>query len=198
MSSKMQVLFVIHTSHVLAAFTRTADPEGKLKVEDLVGTALPVRGASPVPSVANKEPLLVPPEMLDVATVELAADAFVTPSAFVVSGTKLDAIGSVSPSSPDLTFDYITIKTASNVPENTKVWAQIQQAAPPAGEEPLRRVVAGEIPSTTAAVKLALTSLPGQPPASIPVGDYDAVILVAGQQPLFTRLTAAASPLTPP
>ncbi len=194
MSSKMQVLFIKQTGHVLTAFTRAADPEGKLKVEDLVGTALPVHTGHVVTGAANQEPLLVPPEALDVATVDLEEEAFVTPSAFIVSGTKLDALGSVAPSPPVLTYDKITIMTASNVAEKTKVWGRIQQVAPPPDEAPIRRVVEGEIDSGKQSVELVLKSLPDQQPASIPAGSYDALVLVAGLRSRFTRLTVPPPP----
>jgi hypothetical protein len=189
MSSKMQVLFVKQTGHVLAAFTRAADPEGKLKVEDLVGTALPVRAANDVMAATSPEPLFVPSDSLDIATVDLEEEALVAPSSFIASGTKLDALGGIVPGQPALAYDKITITTANNVAQSTKVWAQIQQTSPPLGEEPISRVVEGEIISATKSVELVLKRLPDKQPASIPDGSYDALILIAGQQPFFSRLT---------
>lgn len=52
---------------------------------------------------------------------------------------------------------------------------------PAAGQEPSRRVVEGEIPIGASDVALDLRSMPDRPPASIPSGAYDILVLVAGQ-----------------
>ena len=55
MNEKMQVIFFKHTSHALAAFTRTADPEGKPSIENLVGDGIEARNKATVPAPRNRE-----------------------------------------------------------------------------------------------------------------------------------------------
>ena len=91
MNDKMQVLFVKQTGHVLVAFTRTADPEGKLQVSDLTGSGLFVRNRTSVSanSLSGGETLVVPAEALDVAVVDYDPDVFTTPIGFVASGGRV-------------------------------------------------------------------------------------------------------------
>src|SRR5262245_35738598 len=94
MSDKMQVLFVKQTGHVLAAFTRTADPEGKPEVSSLAGSGLLVRNRTIVSGTpSGGETLVAPSDSLDVAVVDYDPDVFNDPRSFVAGGGKVAALG---------------------------------------------------------------------------------------------------------
>jgi hypothetical protein len=195
----MQVIFVKQTGHVLAAFTRSADPVAKNEMADLVGTALPVSNTKLVkPVVGNGERLFVPPVSLDFATVDFEEDAIFSPLSFVVGGPTLNVLGNQVPGDPVLTKTDITIVTANAVSpavapavaEDTKVWAEIHQIDPMPGDEPMIRVVEGKIEKANSSVKLVLRPLPGDQPVPVAAGDYFAVVLMAGYKPLFKKISA--------
>jgi hypothetical protein len=99
MSDKMQVVFVKQTGHVLAAFTRTADVEGKPPVGALTGNGLIIHNrkvVSATPSVGD-ETLLASPEALDIAVVDYDRDVFSNPRAFVAGGGKVAKLGTAIP-----------------------------------------------------------------------------------------------------
>jgi hypothetical protein len=136
----------------------------------------------------------VPVESLDLAAVEFDEDVFVTPSSYVASGATVDLLGNVAAGIPDLQEDKITVKAAGDVTVKTAVWAQIQQVTPAPGEDPVSRVVQGEIPENEDHVELVLRRLPALQPASIPTGDYEVAVFVAGQRAFFGRLTVPPPP----
>src|SRR5262245_23377418 len=106
MSDKMQVLFVKQTGHVLAAFTRAADPEDKPKISVLAGSGLLVRNKKVItPSASGGETISVPAGALDVAVVDFDPDVFLLPSIFAAGGGKVESLGATAPSSPTLTAD---------------------------------------------------------------------------------------------
>lgn len=186
---KMQVIFVKQTGHVLAAFNRTAD-DSKSKIEDVVGAGLPFRNMLIIDALgaaAGGEFVVFPPEALDVASVDFNEDTFLMPLNFVTSGSKVDQLGSVTLPVPTLTASQITITVSLAVPDKTKVLAVVQQVTPAPGQEPLRRVVEGEIASGASNIALDLKSMPDKPPASIVPGKYDVLVLVAGRLRHFVR-----------
>lgn len=119
---KMQVIFVKQTGHVLAAFNRTAD-DSKSKIEDVVGAGFPFRNMLIIDSLgaaAGGEFVLLPPESLDVASVDFDEDTFLVPLNFVTSGPKVDQLGNVTLPVQALTASKITIKVTNPVTEKPK------------------------------------------------------------------------------
>ena len=98
----MQVVFTKQTGHVLAAFTRAADPEGKVKVGELTGSGLPVRkrrtinGAASVASGLLTQIMIVPADSLDSAVVDYESAVFNSPVGFVVGGGEVAKLGADS------------------------------------------------------------------------------------------------------
>ena len=158
MNEKMQVLIVKQTGHVLAAFTRTADPEDKPAVSALAGSGLLVRnrGAVPPPS-SGVETFLVSSGSLDVAVVDFDPDVFLLPSRFAASGGKVEPLGPVAPSSVTLAVDKLTIAVANaNAPSsNLKVWAQVEKVVTPTDSEPVKRVM---VPAQARSARKVLAS----------------------------------------
>jgi len=196
MSDKMQVLYIEQTGHILAAFTRVADADSLTDIKTILGDGLLVHNLKSIPSAAGTagETLFVPLDQLKVKVVKLNPGAFFAPLGFVVNGGEASELGNVKPSTPSLTVNDIKITITTAVSEATNVWVQIQENNPPPGDEPKRRVMSGQITpvsstSTGKDVTLTLRLRPNSPPASIPKKEFDILALVAGEKPLFARLT---------
>ena len=193
MSDKMQVLFVKQTGHVLAAFTRTADPEGKVSANDLTGSGVRIRNVTRVGATPpGGETLSVPPDSLDVAVVNFDADVFTSPLSFAAGGGVVAQLGTDIPQtipSADFKTGQITVTLSSPAAEDLSVWLQLEEVNPLPGNEPERRVTQGLMSKTESTVDLNLTIRPGGPPASIPKKDFYVLVLVAGHQPLFAKMT---------
>jgi hypothetical protein len=210
MNTKMQVLFVKQTAHVLAVFTRTADPEGKPRVSDLTGSGLSVRNRKPISpaSTTGGEILVVPPDALDVAVVDFDPDVFTAPIGFVVGGGRVARLGSgmikLDPGKPPLpppagppapktppivnfSAMRVTVVIEGDTTDDKGICVVLQEAQPPAGNEAERRVAKGVITSGTHFVSLDLKTSPDGANASIPKTDFFILALVAGYQPLFDK-----------
>jgi hypothetical protein len=206
MNDKMQVLFAKQTGHVLAAFTRTADPEGKPKVEDLTGGGLLVRNMSLPATIA--ETILVPPETLDVSVVDFEPAVFSSPREFVVGGGEVAKQGaivltlvSVAPppatppppllASPPPVIKFsaarVTVELDGDVTDEQGVCVILQEANPSPGMQPERRFAEGAIKSATHFVSLEWKTSPAGALASIsdPPRSFFVLALVGGYQPLF-------------
>ncbi|HMG72002.1 MAG TPA: hypothetical protein VK582_00760 [Pyrinomonadaceae bacterium] len=196
MSAKMQVLFVKQTGHVLAAFTRTSDPEGKPKVNDLVGSGLLVRNPKILATTGTTggEEITVDPDSLDVSVIDFNPDVFRSPSGFAVSGGTAELLGPVTPEVPVLAEDKLTVSLGPasapvNAPDDLKVWAMIEKILTPTDTEPLRRIMEGKIKKTETHTDLSPTIKPGGAGATIPLtSKYYALTLVEGRQPVFAVL----------
>lgn len=204
---KMQVLYIEQTGHILAAFTREAAAESLIDVSSLAGTDLIVRNEKKNPAALTTnndrgETLSVPIDLLEPKIVDLNENAFVMPFNFMVGGGQANKI--VVPAllilgNPTLTTDEITITTTlpsgvTTVPEETKVWAQVQEKEDSStGSEPIRRIVAGTITPQNAStgsdgksVTLTLRTRPNEQPTPILTGKtYFVLVLVAGRPPDF-------------
>ena len=189
MNDKMQVLFVKQTGHLVAAFTRSADPEGNAGVQSLAGTGVLVRNVQKrLPAASGGESLLVDASSLDVAVVDFRSDVFPAPIQFTAGGGAVARLGTGTSATLSIgTFntDAITIQLSAMPNENVKVWAQIEQLTP--GMPLERRVVQGEIDKTQTGVTLRLTTSLGGPQASLPnKNTCNILVLVAGYPPIFS------------
>ena len=209
MSDKMQVLFTKQTGHVLAAFTRTADPEGKPKVSDLTGgNGLLVRNEDTT--------IFVAPETLDVSVVDLDAGVFFSPRDFVVGGGEVAKPGlnpvvlssvtddvpplppedppDPSPATIQFTSVRVTVVIEGDASDDEGVCVILQEANPPLGMEPERRVAQGAIAKATHYVSLNWkTSVDGAlAPISNATQEFFILALVAGYQPLFAKRRPAS------
>lgn len=194
MNNKMMVLFVKNTGHVVAAATRATDPEGKASAAALAGTGLPVRSSRKIaPTLAEEKALVIPPDSLDVAVVQLDPDVFGSPLSFVAGGGVVAKLGSSIAVVDLFKTDKVTIEASSPPSDNLGVWVQLEEVSPTPGNAPERRVMEGVIDKgtngTNKSVTLDLTIRPGGPPASIPnnTKEYYILVLVAGHQPLFSQ-----------
>lgn len=213
MSSKMQVLFVKQTGHVLSVFTRTSDPEGAPKVKDLTGSGLLIRSDAVVaPAVSGGEEVAVPPESLDVALVDYDPEIFISPLGFVAGGGRVVKLGTgaanvatLAPSgtvpppppalppaaltTPVFTFSTsrVTVQTVIDATDDTGVCVVLQEAPPLQGDKPARRIAQGVIKSGTHFASLDLKATIDGPVASIEVKDFFIMALLAGHQPLFGK-----------
>lgn len=205
MNNKMQVLFVKQTGHVLAAFTRTTDPEGKPQVSDLAGSGLFVRNRTIVSAASSSggETLVVPPDALDVAVVDYDPGVFTAPIGFVAGGGRVAQLGSEviqldaaspptaapAPQNPPIVNFSATRVTAVievNTTDDKGICVVLQEAQPPVGSEPEHRIAQGVITSGTHFVSLDWKTSPDGANASIPDTDFFILALVAGYQPLFS------------
>lgn len=219
MSNKMLVLFAKLTGHVLAAFTRAADPEGKPSISDLTGAGLLVRNKTGVSAtLTGGEVLVVPPESLEVAVVDFDPDVFSDPRSFVAGGGTVSKQGPTStaqlasptispppaspspstalvpPGSPPLvnfSNARVTVQVDANVTDDKGVIAILEEAQPLPGDAPERRTAQGVIKSGDYFVSLDLKTGPDGSLASISNKQFFILALIAGYQPLFgTRLPA--------
>jgi hypothetical protein len=201
MSAKMQVLFAKQTGHVLAAFTRTADPEGKPRVGDLTGAGLLVRNRKKLP-LTDGETLIVPPETLDISVVDFEQTTFSSPHEFVVGGGDVARLGApaitlettlASPPPPTPAPPFHTPPrvnfTAARVTVELDSCFILQEALPAAGVEPERRIAQGTIKTGTHFVSLDWKTSPDGSLASVvnTTQAFFILALVAGYRPLFGR-----------
>lgn len=196
MSDKMQVIFVKHTSHVLAAFTRTADPEGKPPIEELVRDGFPVRNYSTVPApLSGAELLIVPPTKLnenkevvgaiDAAVVDFNESVFVSPTSFAVSGQTTSLLSKVT-ITLTLNLNLLTVDLPSPTPNDLKVWAQLAKVVTATEPDVDTRVIERKIEKNQRSVGLSLTVEPNGPAIPIQAGkSYYVMVLVEGMRPVF-------------
>lgn len=212
MSGKMQVVFAKQTGHVLTAFTRTADPEGKVKVGESGGGLLVRHLRSVTTASQSIMPGLlsltatVPAEALDSAVVDFHPAVFVAPRRFVVGGGEVAELGAntvdlgtanplpVPPLPPatshsplvNLNTVRATVQIESAATEEKGVCIVLQEAAPSPGDEIERRIAQGAIPQGEHFVSLDWKTSPDGSPASVSGGrGYTLFVLIAGYQPLF-------------
>ena len=206
MSTKMQVLFAKQTGHVLAAFTRAADPEGKPKVSDLTGAGLLVRNKDL--GLVGGETLSVPPEALDLSVVDFELTTFSSPREFVVGGGGVARLGAASitleptlaspppptpapplhtPSRVNFTAARVTVELDSDASDDKGACFILQEAFPAPGTEPERRIAQGAIKTGTHFVSLDWKTSPDGSLAPIvnTTNAFFILALVAGYQPLF-------------
>ena len=191
----MQVVFVKQTGHVVAAYTRSADPDGKVPVEQVAGSGIRVRNVrDPDASPSGGESLAIPPKSLDVAVVDFRSDIFRAPLKFAMGGGVVVELGSVTPdptvflTSNSITID-LNLTVPPGAPEGIKVWAQVEEVDPGDGSEPERRVVQGQVNQGESVVSISLTTEPEGTPASMPSVPCNLLVLVATYQPMFTTAT---------
>jgi hypothetical protein len=216
MNDKMQVLFVKQTGHVLAAFTRTADPEGKPQVSDLAGSGLFVRNrlTDSTTVTSGGETLVVPPDALDVAVVDYDPGVFTAPIGFVAGGGRVARLGAeviqfnaatTSPPAPppapappphdpprvNFSATRVTVVIEGDTTDDKGICVVLQEAQPSVGNDPERRIAQGVIKSGTHFVSLDLKTSPDGANASISDVEFFILALVAGYQPLFNRRAPA-------
>jgi len=205
MSDKMQVIFVQHTGHVLAAFTRTADPEGKPPVAELVGDGFPARNHAPVPAPTDGvELLIVPPTKLNeaeevvdaigVATVDFNEAVFISPMNFAVKGQLADPLSKTTITLKLEADDELTVEVPNDSPTDLNVWAQLAKAPTADDTEVDTRVIEQKLEKNNKSVKLKLTTEPQGPTKAIkPDKPYYIMVLVKGMQPKFATMTFTPS-----
>lgn len=199
MTDKMQVLFAKQTGHVLAAFTRTADPEGKVKVGELTGGDLPVR-------ILRTEIIFVTAEALDSAVVEFEPEVFRSPRAFVVGGGQVARLGAgavtlsgsptvppttpppptTSPPSINFNTNRVTVQLDADADSEKGVCVVVQEAEPAPGADSEWRIAQGAVGANAHFISLDWKTSPDGAAASLPAGRrYSILALVAGYQPLY-------------
>jgi len=130
---KMTALTFAATGHLLAALTRTADPEGELDAADLAGDGFPLRSADGVgPTVTFAA------DDLAAKLVPLLDAALADPTAFAVQGGRAEPQADGSAIDPQLAFDSVKPKLPVSVAEETRVWVAIEGG--PDGVHLLREV----------------------------------------------------------
>src|SRR5436853_1017988 len=211
MSSKMQVILIKQTGHVLAAFTRKADPEGIPSMPEWIGAGLVVRNVKkvqPTPTANDPigEALAVPPEVLDIAVVDYDSAIFSDPRSFVAGGGKVaklgpnlphldlttDPVPSVSPalqtqfpSRINFSIARVTVQIDSDTVDDKSVCVILQEASRLPGNDPERRIAQGKIKSGSHFISLDIKMSPDGSVASIPNKAFFVLALIAGFQPLF-------------
>jgi hypothetical protein len=211
MNSKMQVLLVKQTRHVLAAFTRTSDPEGIPSVEETFHAGLAIRNREVVSGVASPsggEKLVVPWEILEVAVVDMNSDVFRSPLRFVSGGGQVVEAGinpiifqpgplpSPPPATPLLAANSPEVKFSStrativlngNTTEDKNVCLVIQETNPSADDAPERRFAQGVIKSGEHYASLDWKTSPGGATAPIlhVTSIFNILALVQGFSPTF-------------
>lgn len=192
MNDKMQVLFIEHTGHVMAAFTRTADPEGKPTIESLVGDGLIVRNKKkvfPLPVAGDPvgETFIIPPDSLEIAVVDFKPDVPKSPFGFTAGGGVATQLA-VPPPAPELKTTSIKVKkTGVSTTEATKFWVQLEEVPPLIGNAPIRLVMQEAIDAGQTEKTIALKVTPAGPVVTIPVKDFYLLVLVAGYEPRFSK-----------
>jgi hypothetical protein len=169
MTDKMTLLFIKHTSHILAAVTRNADPTAKISAEELARGGLLVRGL-----VGSDAQFEVPPGELDIATVDLEPTLLLQPRAFFIDEDQeppLPIISGATVNTVTLTATTVTVKP-DNTPvlNDTNVWVLIT-----GGNLTQPQIAKGLVQS-------------GQPSTAFPLvpleaGNYDVLTFVATRQP---------------
>lgn len=201
--TKMQVLYVEQTGHIMAAFTRNGSPEALLDVNALAGANVVARNfinlAGPGPGTDRGESLPVPIELLKAAVIDYNPDALAMPCNFMVGGGQANDLRTASqPLASKIDEISMIVQLVSPVVEETKVWVQIQEKPPIFGVEPIQRIMTGSIPLPNLAanpaidgktVKLDFKPRPTELQASLPNGDYYVFVLVAGMAPGFTNFS---------
>ncbi|MFO1119692.1 MAG: hypothetical protein U1E38_06145 [Rhodospirillales bacterium] len=168
MTQNMAVLYIKHTGHVLAAFTRTADPDGTPDLAAVVGAGFMLRNPL-THTFHDRLQFVLPPDVLDVKVVPVDPAVFVNPQTFVVDGDQVTRVGGATTARVSaLTQTAIDIALPANTTSDLKVWAAIAGRAPATSE---RQIVAGQINSGSANVTLTLAILPG---------DYGVAVAAAG------------------
>lgn len=211
MSDKMQVLFAKQTGHVLAAFTRTVDPETKLKVADVTGGGLPVRQSRRFTLATPPIEIILPPEVLDLSVVDFDSAVFGSPREYVVGGGGIAQLGpgtinlasntELPPTSasgppvsdpPRVKFNTtrVTVQIVTDTAEDQGVCIVLEESAPLPGVAPERRVAQGQIGAGTHFISLDWKTGPDGSPVSIPPGNFKIMVMLAGYQPLFGSITA--------
>jgi hypothetical protein len=208
MSDKMQVLFAKQTGHILAAFTRTADPEGKVKTAELAGGGLLVSNMRSITAAAQSPPqvMLVPAEALDSAVVDFEPAVFDSPRNFVVGGGQVGKLGAspvdlststtvpptssvpppISPPSINFNTNRVTVVLDADADSEKGVCVIVQETTPAPGADSERRIAQGVIGANSHFVSLDWKTSPDGAAASVPDSrGYFILALVAGYQPLF-------------
>lgn len=208
MNDKMQVIVAKQTGHVLAAFTRMADPGGKPSSDTPAGNGLFIRRPRLIaPAASGGEEVFVPAGALDVLAIMLDPKVFSSPLDYVVNDDQAVPIGTstvtLNPGSPPLSspeppalnppeFRFsttrVTVQIASNTAEDKSVCVVVQEVLPPAGEEPVRRIAQGVVVHGSHFVSLDWKINPdsGANPL-LRTGNYYILALLAGYKPLFGR-----------
>jgi hypothetical protein len=171
MTDKMTLLFVKHTGHVLAAVTRSADPTGKILTGDLALGGLLVRGFS------GQEQFEVPPEQLDVLTVDLEPVLLLQPRAYTVDQGQAVPLPNITAPTVALTATDVTVTLSGPVPADTKVWSQVD-----GGNLTSPRVADGVIPASVGASAVTLRI------EAVDPGTYNVLVLVGGRLPFADSL----------
>jgi hypothetical protein len=172
MSEKMTLVTLKTTGHVLGALTRTGNPEGTLKLEDLVGAdGLPIRDAA-----TGKVVHEVQTGQLELETVDRLDEVLFRPSAYAVVAGAL--VLQALPSALTLQFSAgkLTITAPPPLKPGDKVWAQIEGSPGPRRVHEQAAILDGPGPAS----KVEISLVPGT---------YHLLVLVPGYQALLTTET---------
>jgi hypothetical protein len=152
MTDKMTLLYVKQTGHVLGAVTREADPDGAITPQALAQGGLLVRGFS------TNEQFEVPPEQLNVLTVDLQEVVLLDPRGYVVDEEEQSVGNLPGLTAPTVTLTPKDVTVALATASDVKVWVQIAGASL---TQP--QVVTGTIPAGGLSVVMQIETLgPGQ------------------------------------
>jgi hypothetical protein len=189
MNSKMQVIYIKHTGHILAAFTRTADPEGKpsfLPADEEDQRSLLIRDPD-----GRSVALSVPASVVEQKAFDFDPGVFASPTLHIVTETGVEPLNTLSlPSVSAPKKETIDVQASGgNVSEDTNVWIQLDEVNPLNTEDPIRRVMTGLIEKNDSGVTLVMKSRPDDQPAPVRTGSYYALVFVAGELPLFTTVS---------
>lgn len=180
MSTKMTVIYLDHTGHVLAAL-REPD-SGAPKLEALAGAAFPLRAVRRTGGPASAALFDLPPSILKSKSVALDERVITRPQGFAVDGdqvAELPAAPAGLPAVAALTQAAVTIAYGAGVPTaQAKVLSFVRGNTSDYREQ---RVQAGAIAANALNVVLNLAIVPTGPEAGIRSAQtYDVGVAIAG------------------
>lgn len=157
---KMALVVFAETGHVLGALTRTADPEGALTPEDVVGDAFLIRDPDTGDRLLN-----VSARHLGVEIVDRDRQVLLLPRPFVLVDGLPDEPPEIAAGAVTHDGTQVTVTLSAAVTEDIEAWLQFEAV----GEEPALRKVG--IPAGSAVGQENLTLTPG---------DYTVLLLAPG------------------
>ena len=191
MSAKMSVLYVPDTGHAVAAISRTSDPLVPFDLGRLGGDLVVLKNVNAVTGGSGKgEEFYIPSGVLKVTNppIDLNEDLLSTPLNYALDKDVPHQLGKTLPANPvTLKPDALELVSGfSSSAGDLKVWTQVQQKSPIAGNDPEIRISTGVIPKGSGTpTDVPLTGSPGGTPISLPSGNYYVLVLVAEFPPYF-------------